>query len=56
MTEFVGLDLEMAIDEHYHEVLDTIDAMFLAIFRGLKQQYVDYPSSTKWTDHTQIFT
>lgn len=39
MTEFVGLDLEMAIEEHYHEVVDVLDSLFLAIFRGLKQKY-----------------
>ncbi|KAN0100671.1 hypothetical protein V8E55_000655 [Tylopilus felleus] len=39
LTEFVGLDLEMAIEEHYHEVRDLLDGMFKAIFRGLKEQY-----------------
>lgn len=39
MTEFVGLDLEMAIEEHYHEVVDVLDSLFLSIFRGLKQKY-----------------
>lgn len=39
MTEFVGLDLEMAIEEHYHEVRDLIDGMFKAIFKGLKERY-----------------
>ena len=41
LTEFTGLDLEMAFENHYEEVLDVIDAMFLAIFRGLKEQYRD---------------
>lgn len=39
MTEFVGLDLEMAIEEHYHEVLDLLDSLFLHIFRGLATTY-----------------
>lgn len=39
LTEFIGLDLEMAFEEHYHEVMDLIDQMLLAIFRGLKEQY-----------------
>jgi aspartyl-tRNA synthetase len=39
MTEFVGLDLEMAIEEHYHEVLDVLDSLLIAIFSGLKAQY-----------------
>lgn len=39
MTEFVGLDLEMAIDEHYHEVLDVLDSLFLSIFKGLQTKF-----------------
>ena len=39
MTEFIGLDLEMAIEEHYHEVMEMLDGLFLHMFRGLKQKY-----------------
>ena len=39
MTEFIGLDLEMAIEEHYHEVMELLDSLFLHIFRNLKQKY-----------------
>lgn len=39
LTEFIGLDLEMVIEEHYHEVRDLLDSLFKAIFRGLKDQY-----------------
>ncbi|TFK77047.1 aspartyl-tRNA synthetase [Pluteus cervinus] len=39
LTEFIGLDLEMAIEEHYHEVLELLDNLFLSIFRGLRQRY-----------------
>ncbi|RPD63010.1 aspartate-tRNA ligase [Lentinus tigrinus ALCF2SS1-6] len=39
MTEFIGLDLEMAIEEHYHEVMELLDDLFLHMFRGLKQKY-----------------
>ena len=39
LTEFMGLDLEMAIEEHYHEVVDVLDSVFLAIFKGLKENY-----------------
>jgi len=39
MTEFVGLDLEMAFEEHYHEVLGLIEQMFLFIFNELKSKY-----------------
>lgn len=37
MTEFIGLDLEMKIKEHYHEVIELIDSMFLNIFKGLQE-------------------
>ena len=39
MTEFIGLDLEMAIEEHYHEVVELLDGLFLHMFRGLRQKY-----------------
>jgi len=41
MTEFVGMDLEMAIKEHYFEVLDVIGKMFKSIFQGLETEYKD---------------
>ncbi|CAD7015300.1 unnamed protein product [Ceratitis capitata] len=34
LTEFVGLDLEMAFKYHYHEVLHTIADTFTGIFKG----------------------
>jgi aspartyl/asparaginyl-tRNA synthetase len=39
MTEFMGLDLEMAFQEHYHEVLELLGELFVHIFDGLKTQY-----------------
>ena len=39
MPEFIGLDLEMVIEEHYHEVMELLDSLFLHIFRGLRQKY-----------------
>ena len=39
MTEFVGLDLEMAFDEHYHQVLDLLGQLFVYIFKGLETRY-----------------
>ncbi|XP_055688030.1 aspartate--tRNA ligase, cytoplasmic [Lutzomyia longipalpis] len=39
LTEFVGLDLEMAFKYHYHEVIETIGATFTAMFRGLRDEY-----------------
>ncbi|CAK8671483.1 aspartate--tRNA ligase, cytoplasmic-like [Clavelina lepadiformis] len=39
LTEFVGLDLEMAFQYHYHEVLQVIGDLFIAIFKGLRDHY-----------------
>lgn len=39
LTEFMGLDFEMAFNEHYHEVLDVADKMFVSIFKGLQTQF-----------------
>lgn len=39
LTEFVGLDLEMSFYEHYHEVLDVLDALFISIFDGLTKRF-----------------
>jgi aspartyl-tRNA synthetase len=39
MTEFIGLDLEMQIQEHYHEVLEMMDGLFLHIFDGIASRH-----------------
>ena len=39
LTEFVGLDLEMAIQNHYSEVLDVIDQMFIYIFDNIEARF-----------------
>lgn len=39
MTEFMGLDLEMAFEEHYDEVVELLSDMFLFIFTQLKTRY-----------------
>ncbi|KAK8737578.1 hypothetical protein OTU49_004548 [Cherax quadricarinatus] len=41
LTEFVGLDLEMAFTHHYHEAVNVIGNMFTEIFRGLRDNYAD---------------
>lgn len=39
MTEFVGLDLEMAFESHYHEVMEVLQDLFVFIFAELKKRY-----------------
>lgn len=36
LCEFMGLDMEMTINESYHEVLDVLDRLFVTIFKGLE--------------------
>ncbi|KAJ9089169.1 aspartate--tRNA ligase dps1 [Entomophthora muscae] len=38
MTEFMGMDLEMAFEEHYHEVLDLLDELFVHLFTNIKNK------------------
>lgn len=39
LCEFVGLDLEMAFNYHYHEVRDVIGEMFVEMFQGLQKEF-----------------
>ena len=39
MTEFIGLDLEMAIEEHYHEVMGVLEDLMLFIFKELNVRF-----------------
>lgn len=41
MTEFTGLDLEMEIEESYHEVLQMLEGVLFFIFRGLATRCAD---------------
>lgn len=41
LTEFVGLDMEMAINEHYYEVLDMAEGVFDFMFRKLAGHKVE---------------
>lgn len=63
LTEFVGLDLEMAFNYDYHEVLTLIGQLFVDIFKGLETQYGSeiaavhrqYPAeSFKYLDETLV--
>lgn len=39
LTEFTGLDLEMEIQEHYHEAVQVLENLMLFIFNGLRTKY-----------------
>lgn len=38
LCEFVGLDIEMAFYDHYHEVVELIGNLFIFIFKGLEER------------------
>ena len=39
LTEFTGLDLEMEIQENYHEAVDLLEGLMLYILNGLRTKY-----------------
>ncbi|UJR10555.1 hypothetical protein I4U23_014755 [Adineta vaga] len=39
LTEFIGLNLEMSFQYHYHEVLDILGDLFVQIFEELTQRF-----------------
>lgn len=39
LTEYTGLDIEMAIEEHYHEMLEVLDATIKNILSGIYTKY-----------------
>ena len=39
MCEFTGLDIEMTIKENFHELLDLMGNLFVAIFKGLETRF-----------------
>lgn len=65
LTEFTGLDLEMAIEEHYHEAMEVLDNMLKYIFTELKAKHqkeidaigLQYPAEEfKWREETLKLT
>lgn len=42
LCEFTGLDFEMEIKEHYFEVLDILDKLFVHMFDGLNDRFGEY--------------
>lgn len=55
LTEFVGLDLEMAFEEHYHEVVDLLEELMLYIFQGLQERYAKQTELVRKTYHVEPF-
>ena len=65
LTEFIGLDLEMTIEEHYHEVLELLDGLLKHLFKSLMVKYrkeidaigTQFPADEfKWKEETLKLT
>ncbi|KAG4305845.1 hypothetical protein PORY_000755 [Pneumocystis oryctolagi] len=41
VTEFTGVDLEMSFFEHYHEVLEMVEGLFIYLFKELPKRYMN---------------
>ncbi|KAL4983519.1 hypothetical protein BDW68DRAFT_33561 [Aspergillus falconensis] len=63
LTEYTGLDIEMSIEEHYHEMLEVLDAVIKNILKGIYTRYRreieiikhQFPSEDLvWLDETPI--
>lgn len=39
LCEFTGLDLEMTIKDHYHEVVELLHGLFVYIFKNIEEKY-----------------
>lgn len=39
MCEFTGLDIEMVINENYHELMDLMADLFCYIFKNIEEKY-----------------
>lgn len=56
MTEFMGLDLEMAFEEHYHEVMELLDGLLRFVFHGLQERYSKEIEQVRTQFPSQNFT
>jgi aspartyl/asparaginyl-tRNA synthetase len=56
LTEFVGLDLEMVFEEHYHEVLELIEEMFMFIFKGFETRYAKEIETVRYPEFCSCLT
>ncbi|KAJ9658788.1 hypothetical protein H2201_007646 [Coniosporium apollinis] len=55
LTEFTGLDLEMAFEEDYHEVMDVLEGLMLFIFKGLRERYAKETELVRNTYNVEEF-
>ncbi|KAH7101377.1 aspartyl-tRNA synthetase [Auriculariales sp. MPI-PUGE-AT-0066] len=65
LTEYTGLDLEMAFEHDYHEVMDTIDGLIKHMLKGIHERHKKeievvrqtFPSEPLvWLEKTPVLT
>lgn len=39
LCEFIGLDIEMAINQSYHELMDVMAELFVYVFSNLEKRF-----------------
>lgn len=55
LTEFTGLDMEMAFEEDYHEVVTLLENLMLYIFNGLRERYATETELVRSIYHVEDF-
>jgi len=55
LTEFTGLDMEMAFEEDYHEVVGLLEELMLSIFNGLHTRYKKETDLVRSVYHVEPF-
>lgn len=55
LTEFTGLDMEMAFEEDYHEVVSLLEDLMLYIFNGLRERYKKETDLVRSIYHVEDF-
>ncbi|KAF2230826.1 aspartyl-tRNA synthetase [Viridothelium virens] len=55
LTEFTGLDMEMAFEEDYHEVMTVLEELMLHIFNGLRTRYAKETELVRSIYHVDEF-
>ncbi|OQN96605.1 hypothetical protein B0A48_17035 [Cryoendolithus antarcticus] len=55
LTEFTGLDMEMAFEEDYHEVVSLLEELILSICEGLRTRYKKETDLVRSIYHVEEF-
>src|ERR1700731_4316227 len=51
LIEFIGLNLEIIFEEHYHEILELIEEIFIFIFKSLEKRFSKKIEIVRYVTH-----